>query len=146
MATTNGLGFYQIELETGTYSVTAVRSGYEESTVSNIEIISGEVYSLDFQLTPLETSAEIPTVKNSHLAGNYPNPFNPETVISFEITPNDSGELTIFNTKGEKLFTRLYSAGKHEYIWNATDQASGIYFYRLKTSKQIINKKMLLLK
>ena len=94
-------------------------------------------------------------VTSAALIGNYPNPFNPTTTIKFSTT--NSNELTrieIYNLKGQKvkqLVNAQLSAGEHSVIWNGTDDngkavSSGVYFYKLKTDKKEISKKMLLLK
>jgi hypothetical protein len=75
----------------------------------------------------------------------YPNPFNPVTTIEFSIREGDSGTLTIFNITGQKILEKEYPAGNHLFHWNADDQASGVYFYQLKTpSYNKINKALLL--
>ena len=90
------------------------------------------------------------------LIGNYPNPFNPETTISFSLTTESTQntEINIFNIKGQKikqLEIRNLKLGINEVIWNGTDKnnqpvASGIYFYQLNIDDKIIaSKKCLLL-
>ncbi|MDP8210469.1 MAG: DNRLRE domain-containing protein [Candidatus Stygibacter australis] len=78
-------------------------------------------------------------------AANYPNPFNPETIISFNI-PTDSGTLTIYNPRGQKIMQQNYPAGEHSFTWEADKYSSGIYFYQIKTGTQILNRKMSLIK
>ena len=90
---------------------------------------------------------------------NYPNPFNPETTISFSVTQNsDFVTLEIFNIKGQKVkqlvsySANQFSVGQHSVVWDGTDQnnkpvSSGIYMYQLKVDgKAIASKKCLLLK
>ena len=87
-------------------------------------------------------------------SGNYPNPFNPETNISFSLKKDSSVELTIFNIKGEKvkkLVSDYLNKGNHSYKWNGTDNygnsvSSGVYFYKISTESKSEVKKMLLLK
>ncbi|MCD4796610.1 MAG: T9SS type A sorting domain-containing protein [Candidatus Cloacimonetes bacterium] len=98
---------------------------------------------------------EINPNENKILCQNYPNPFNPETTIQFSTTEHtENTELIIYNIKGQKVKT-LYSGiaeeGKHTVTWNGKDTndksvSSGIYFYKLKTGKQELTRKMLLLK
>jgi hypothetical protein len=80
---------------------------------------------------------------------NYPNPFNPQTIIQLVI-PNDGFvSLKIYNILGQVVATLVsdnLSAGNYDYVWNASNFASGIYIYRLETNGLVINKKMLLLK
>ena len=84
------------------------------------------------------------------LEQNYPNPFNPTTKIEFSI-PEDVNNvtLTIYNALGQKVAELVNSkmeAGKYSYVWNASDAATGLYIYELRTDKFVSVKKMLLLK
>jgi hypothetical protein len=81
---------------------------------------------------------------------NYPNPFNPSTKIEFSI-PEDVNNvtLTIYNTLGQRVAELVNSkmeAGKYSYVWNASDVATGLYIYELRTDKFVSVKKMMLLK
>ena len=77
---------------------------------------------------------------------NYPNPFNPETTIAFNIQDSKTGKLEIFNLKGQLTESQEFVSGEYSYVWNAADQASGIYFYKLSTNNISVTKKMLLMK
>lgn len=87
-------------------------------------------------------------------AYNYPNPFNPETTISFAMSEAGLAKIQVYNLRGQLVNTLLndqLSAGKQSIIWNGKDSnnkdvASGIYFYRIKTSKATIQRKMVLQK
>ena len=86
----------------------------------------------------------------------YPNPFNPTTTISFELTTGhtENTELSIYNIKGQKvkiLLNEHLSKGNHSINWDGKDSnnkpvTSGIYFYKLSSGKSSAMKKMLLLK
>ncbi|MCK4312574.1 MAG: T9SS type A sorting domain-containing protein [Candidatus Cloacimonetes bacterium] len=85
---------------------------------------------------------------------NYPNPFNPTTMISFSIPEASKVELSIYNIKGQKVKTLVNSKfikGNHLIIWNGNDEsgkqvASGVYFYKLKAGKYTKTKRMILIK
>jgi hypothetical protein len=86
---------------------------------------------------------------------NYPNPFNPETTISFDVTQTSSFvTLDIYNIKGQKartLVNEVLPAGEYSVVWNGRDSngkrvGSGIYFYKLKAGDYQKVKKMILLK
>lgn len=80
---------------------------------------------------------------------NYPNPFNPTTTISFSLPTADNVKLVVFNVLGQKVNTLVegrLSAGYHEVSFDASDQPSGIFFYRLSYSDGTLTKKMLLVK
>jgi len=80
---------------------------------------------------------------------NYPNPFNPETVISFSIPKTEEVSLVVYNLIGEEV-ARLIDESKHSgnytVEWNASNVASGIYFYRLQAGDFVLTRKMVLLK
>jgi hypothetical protein len=88
------------------------------------------------------------------LAGNYPNPFNPETDISFSLPERTQVSLVIYNILGEKvkvLANGEMDAGSHTMHWDGRDGAgnsvaSGVYFYRLKTENFDKTMKMVLMK
>ncbi len=80
---------------------------------------------------------------------NYPNPFNPVTTIRFQIPSRQKVELTVFDILGREVANLLNEeklAGVYEVKFNASNLASGVYFYRLKTQDFIESKKLLLLK
>lgn len=93
-------------------------------------------------------------IVNTALLGNYPNPFNPETTISFALAKKGNVKVDIFNIKGQKvktLFNGNLDKGKHNLVWDGSDKnnrkvASGIYLYRLKTARKDFNSKMILMK
>ena len=95
--------------------------------------------------------------KSELLISNYPNPFNPYTLIVFTIPydlTNESVELNIYDVQGSLVKTLVYenlSAGNYIVKWegntdNLQSVASGIYFYNIKVGDQIKSGKMNLLK
>ncbi len=85
---------------------------------------------------------------------NYPNPFNPETTIFFNLKQDSALELSIFNIKGQKvkmLSKETFSKGTHSIVWNGKDSigksvGSGIYFYKISSPGFNLTKKIILLK
>jgi len=83
------------------------------------------------------------------LIGSYPNPFNASATISYGLPTMSDVTLEIFNILGQRvaaLVNGQQPAGYYQVIWNAQDQATGMYFYRLKAGDFIQIKKMLMLK
>jgi len=80
---------------------------------------------------------------------NYPNPFNPTTEISFGLPTTAQVHTTVYNTLGQ-LVTSMdlgqMAAGRHIVQWDGSNNASGIYFYRISHSQGTMTKKMALLK
>ena len=102
--------------------------------------------------TSKEGDSPVPLVTS--LKPNYPNPFNPETHISFILAQDMQAKLDIFNVRGQKVLTLCnaeLSKGKHTLLWNGRDEqgrmvASGIYFSRLATPEGSFTGKMMLMK
>jgi parallel beta-helix repeat protein len=88
--------------------------------------------------------ATLPSV--TMLNGNYPNPFNPTTTISFQVRKNETARLSIYNVAGRLVETKTFQPGVYNYQWSSKNNASGVYFYCLKTQTYKQIRKMLLLK
>ncbi len=77
----------------------------------------------------------IKAAKTFALNQNYPNPFNPSTKISFNLNENSSVVLSVYNVLGQLVNVLAkgdLTAGAHNYTFNATGLASGVYLYSLK--------------
>ena len=125
------------------YHVTAVYdSGESVPAIVNVTVDTSS--DNDQAVTPFVTE----------LNGNYPNPFNPETVIKFSLAENQHISIEIFNVKGQKVKTLLnenMDKGQHQIVWNGRDEngrqaGSGMFFYRMKSGKYTNTKKMILMK
>lgn len=73
------------------------------------------------------------------LNGNYPNPFNGTTKITFSLSRNSLIELYIYNSVGQKIYSysSVLGAGHQQYSWNPGGISSGVYFYRLSVPGEI---------
>ncbi len=119
---------------------------------NGIAIIDMGCYEFGAESYVNATENQIPNTQ--YQLSNYPNPFNPETKIVFDLPESGQVKLEIYNIKGQKIKTLLdcyMSPGRSEMQWNSKDDngkrvSSGIYFYRLQTPTKIITKKMMLLK
>lgn len=79
----------------------------------------------------------------------YPNPFNPSTMIEFDLAKSGNVELAIFDIQGrvvEELVSGNLSAGTHAREWTCSTCAGGVYFARLSTSEFVGIQKLVLLK
>jgi hypothetical protein len=103
--------------------------------------------------TDVNGETEIPL--NYELKNNYPNPFNPTTKIRYEIPLLEGDErgglvtLKVYDVLGNEIATLVNEekySGKYEVEFNASNLASGIYFYQLKAGSFIQTRKMVLLK
>jgi len=102
------------------------------------------VLSVNEEVDPEEPPAV--DIYETVLRGNFPNPFNPETNIKFSVDEGETGTLEIFSAKGQLIKTVEFESGEHSFNWNANTQASGVYFYKLKSQSYSETKKMILLK
>jgi hypothetical protein len=115
-------------------------------------LITNEMANIGlFEYTYVPSSADDELPKPEITLSNYPNPFNPETTISFSVTQNsDFVNLEVYNIKGQKvdqLEITNYELRINEVTWDAEGFASGIYLYQLRVDgKAIASKKCLLLK
>lgn len=83
------------------------------------------------------------------LSQNYPNPFNPATTIKYDIPEQSYVTIKIYNIVGEEISTLLneeQNAGRYQIQWNASELASGVYFYRLQAGQFSDTKKLILMK
>ncbi|MFC1898651.1 T9SS type A sorting domain-containing protein [Candidatus Cloacimonadota bacterium] len=127
----------------------------DEGLFENRSLIAGsQPYSIIIFGNLGEPQNELPIIDKVKLHGNYPNPFNPVTNISFCLPEEQKIELAIYNLKGQKvaqIANGHFASGEHKVTWDGKDDhdkkvASGLYFYKLKTNNKEISKKMLLLK
>lgn len=94
-------------------------------------------------------SDEVEIPQQVQLGRNYPNPFNPSTRIKYSIPKSAEVQLQVYNMLGRKVATLVDGtkpAGSYQVNFNAKNLASGVYIYRLKTGKQIMTRKMTLIK
>jgi hypothetical protein len=87
--------------------------------------------------------------KEFNLYQNFPNPFNPSTVIKFDIPVKSDVKLIVYDLLGREaaqLVNGEMNAGRYEITWNAGNLASGIYYYKLTSGKEVFTKKLILVK
>jgi hypothetical protein len=92
------------------------------------------------------SSKEVPL---EYSIGNYPNPFNPTTVIGYQLPVAGYVTLKVFDLLGREVATLVNenkSAGYYKISFDASNLPSGVYFYNLLTGNSSITKKMLLIK
>ena len=131
---------------------------YVTNTQTEISFAPGEfhIYTTVKLPTPEEgilldveglEESELPNEYN--LGQNYPNPFNPSTTIEYSVLNSDFVQLKVYDILGREVKTlvaEFKQAGAYNIEFNASQLASGIYFYRIESGKFIQTKKMILLK
>ncbi len=98
-------------------------------------------------LVPVEDATS--TTFDFLLLHNYPNPFNPTTTIKYKLPASSKVTLKIYDVLGNEVATLLNEekeAGTYEFILNASNYPSGVYFYRLNAGSFVETKKMVLLR
>ena len=102
----------------------------------------------------LNTLVEGSLPKEFTLHSNYPNPFNPSTVISYDLSRETAVKLNVYDMKGRRinaLVNQVQSAGRHHVRWNAKDArgngiSAGVYLYRLEAGGKVFTEKMIFMK
>jgi Secretion system C-terminal sorting domain len=103
----------------------------------------------DFQTDVTDDDEEPTLPKTFALAQNYPNPFNPTTRISYSVPSRAQVTLRVYNILGQRVRTlvdEVLEAGDHVVTWDASEFASGMYFYKLSAGATRLSRKMVLLK
>ena len=110
-------------------------------------------YTYTYELTDVDDN-QISQIEDNLLC--YPNPFNSQTTISFNLPIRALVNLTIYNIKGQKLKTLVNNSildrdDTHNYIWNGKNESgesvkNGVYFYKLQCENKTIVKRILLMK
>ncbi|HEX9654415.1 MAG TPA: T9SS type A sorting domain-containing protein, partial [bacterium] len=118
----------------------------------------GHIYDFNKSVEKSSTEQEAlisdTSPKTTSLLGNYPNPFNPETTIKYQVRDRGQVRLNIFNLRGQKIRTLvddLRTPGLYESRWDAKDVygqavASGIYVIQIQAGGMIEAKKITMLK
>ncbi len=119
--------------------------------VYNIWGVMEASYSVEVFVEPNEDE-KLP--KEFFVAQNFPNPFNPETEILYELPKDAQVRLVVYNILGQKVKTLVderQRAGRYNIRWEGRDDsgeevASGVYFYKIQAGDIEIAKKMLLIR
>lgn len=139
------------------------REDFTYDAAGNMTVwLMSDVYSTEIEpfARTLYTYSEVtsnpassPALRPSSLSV-FPNPFNPNTTIAFELPKAEKIEMAVFNLKGQKvreLINEHKSAGKHQIKWDGKDDSSrplssGIYFLKLNAGQEINTQKLILQK
>jgi len=143
--------FYDVDyigtpMHTGSFSVRGLIAHFQGTAQITPRMLA------DFN--PVSNTDEVQVPAQVALLGNYPNPFNPQTTIKFQMERPAPATLEIYNQKGQivKSFDIAQAqAGMNSLVWNGMDNngssvSSGVYFFRLKSGSYSSTKKMVLMK
>jgi len=156
-AHTDNSGFYELYLKPGTHDIQASLIDYTISNIDGIflddqETIENQNFMLEYSPTGIENGDTNISINSLH--GNYPNPFNSSTTISFHLTTENTknAEIIIYNTKGQKIKQLSINNHQSTISWDGTDEdnnpvSSGIYLYKLIVDNRLVSiRKMMLVK
>jgi hypothetical protein len=150
---------FEIELYPGIYSIIATLEGYYPVTIEDIIVVANETTYIGNIVFEYAISIDDPLepITRTGLIGNFPNPFNPETTITFAVEADALGchiTINIINVRGQlvrSLVSGYWSSGYHSVIWDGRDDdgnhvGSGVYFYVMQTENMTESRRMLLLR
>jgi hypothetical protein len=112
-------------------------------------VYSGGILNNNYGIVGITDSRVTGNNDNAELTSNYPNPFNPETKITFNLKDNSFVNLVIYDALGREVTVLVngdFEKGSHNVTWNASGSTSGIYFYRIETSFGNETRKIVLIK
>lgn len=112
-----------------------------------IGLSGGGNYQLLTDVNNKNDNGQLPD--NYKLYDNYPNPFNPTTIIKYNLPSAKHVTLQVYNILGQLISTlvdKTQAAGSYSVSFNALNLNSGMYIYRLKAGNYIKTKKMILIK
>ncbi len=123
--------------------------------LTGIDLVSAQLNEGLFSVVTSQ-SDDVSEVPDTYaLPQNFPNPFNPETVIHYDLPLRSQVDISVYNMIGQKVATLVHQqmdAGSHSVLWDGKDDngeslASGVYLYRLKTdgSEEFVKIRKLLL-
>jgi hypothetical protein len=106
------------------------------------------------QVTGIEDEGDLPIPYRITLYPNYPNPFNPQTTIKFELPVTEDVKISVYNNLGQvirNLLSKKLTPGEHQVQWDGKNDfgeacSSGIYYLQLIASESILTQKMVLLR
>jgi hypothetical protein len=122
------------------------------STIEFIEIIladsDGNSIAVNTQSYEISNSSNPLPIKTG-LSDSYPNPFNPTTSINYGLEIDGYVEIMVYDATGrlvDELVNQNQVAGYHSITWNASNQASGMYFAKMIAGDVVQTQKLVLLK
>ena len=122
------------------------------STIEFVDIIladtDGNSIAVDIQSFDISNSSNLLPVK-TELTDAYPNPFNPSSSINYGLANDGHVEIMVYDATGrlvDELVNQHQTKGYHSITWNASNQASGMYFAKMVVGDIVQTQKLVLLK
>ena len=144
-------------LEPGESLNTTVRVYTDNNDIINESVqlsVANEILNIPIVINPSLSSDEYDIPTEYRLGQNFPNPFNPITIIPFDIATTEKVQFIIYNILGEQVASLLHkklNAGSHTVTWNGKSDRgvmmpAGLYFYEIRTREFRDTGKMLFIK
>ncbi|KAA3617504.1 MAG: T9SS C-terminal target domain-containing protein [Calditrichaeota bacterium] len=136
----NGESFYKTaENERGGVDIALGMDGivYLAGSTSGRRWRPGPLIAYRYSFFTSINETAISSIQGFALKQNFPNPFNPNTTIEYQLNKTNNVDLSIYNILGQKVSTlvqKTQQAGSYKVNWNSNGVTSGVYFYTLKTS------------
>lgn len=120
---------------------------YSSAPITRLPLLPKDVGPEAVEPVSVQKRFEIPSIFK--LLKNYPNPFNPSTILVYDLPHEAFVELVIFDLRGQVVSTLVekpQTAGHYQLIWDGSEQSSGIYIAQLKTGNTVSHHKLVLVK
>ncbi|MBK8550182.1 MAG: T9SS type A sorting domain-containing protein [Ignavibacteria bacterium] len=138
----HGTNQLQLQLFLETYIV------LNNNNIFSVAPVGGRAILQQFSY-PCSKCAETTPVKNGEDIFNYPNPFNPSTVIYYNVKNEGITKINIYDNSGrlvKNLVNEFKPTGEYSVDFNAENLSSGIYYYKLEIGNLTKVNKMILVK
>ncbi|UCE17139.1 MAG: T9SS type A sorting domain-containing protein [Gemmatimonadota bacterium] len=145
----DALGIVNSILGTGGCIPGACRTVLTPEAMELLESLRSYLSAEDYGRFMALVKGEVGMPVEYSLAQNYPNPFNPTTNIEYSVAGNARTTLRVYNVLGQELVTlvdEVKEPGHYSVDWDASEMASGVYFYRLEAGDFSATKRMVLMK
>ncbi len=154
----NGKGYYELgSLPSGTYSLKAGALGMKmKSDVGSVTLNRDQIevdIVMEAASGPLDVDDDSVLPASVELVSVYPNPFNPETTISFRTPVSGRVTVLVYNMLGQQIYSSVadLNAGLNQIRWNGRSDdgapaSSGVYLFRILSGSQSATGKMILTK
>lgn len=133
----------------GEYRIVVRVDGAQDATLLLIEHHEDARQDNRSEVLALLVEEEVQAVSQTKLLGNYPNPFNPTTIIGYQLAEDGPVTLQVYDVLGRLVATLVdghIAAGSHQVSFNATHLASGMYIYKMQAGHVVQSQTMFLVK
>ncbi len=142
-ATTNSVGAYTMVVPVGIHDVTCTAANYVPQTITGVTVTQNQTTTVNFVMYGVDSDDPLVPVVATALNGAWPNPFNPETTLSYSVKDASQVRLEIYNSRGQLVRTLVdddLASGHYKAVWNGRDEhgrsvSSGVYLCRMRAGQ-----------